>query len=725
MTRRALGWTALAVFLLGVNTGVMVWLRGRGGDGGGGGVARARTPRDPPPEFPVHPRSPGAGEALAPHGEMRALAVRVTDARGIPLRGAAVRVLAHRRALRSPFPNPVLAEAVAGADGTAGFRDLPAAALWRVEASAPGRAPGVATGPGPEITVALWQAGVLSGRVLEEGGDAPVAGATVEVLPSQPEAEHAPAAAGVTGLDGSFTIGNLAKGTWRVFVASPRHGPGKQEPVSIEEGATTTIDLRVPRGLDLAGRVLFAGSEKPLAGGSVRVEEWGGDPGRPPWFREAAVDAGGRFLLPAVPRERAASCWVTTVEGTVISAPFPRPRVDPATGLQEGDLVVSIPWNTPSGLRYQGRVTDARGAPVAGARVFVGDSLARLVEGMDRTGSFRLRETRTDGDGRWSLPGSGHIGGEALVLHPDFAPGSFDLPYRSRNRTFDFVLADARALLVIARDEGGRPVAGMEVRALLRSPKRPLSQSVFGDVIEGLRANPVTDGEGRAVVGPVGPGTWYLLGRTSDGALAGEVLVELEEEGGAAGVVDLPMVRLGLVEGRVRGFDGGGVPGVPMSIIDGYTSEERTAVTGADGRFSLPALPPFPWAPAGEGCFLSLGAVEGWRPGTRSLRAVPGTPVDWIVAGAEEAPESLAVRVFESPGRPAMQVSWEMRFDGGAGGKAEGWGAEVPGGGGALTVPLVRGRGAVLTVTAAGRGDGAVHLDTLAPGTTTLDLVID
>ncbi|MCK6482367.1 MAG: carboxypeptidase-like regulatory domain-containing protein, partial [Planctomycetes bacterium] len=524
MTRRAALAIACAVLLVGGNTALMLHLRS--GRPAGDRFPSGRPPADPPPEHPVRPRPFAAGEPLLPREEARALRVLVADPAGAPVPGAVVRVRAHRRVRRGPFPDPVLAEGRTGGDGAASFPALPARARYLAEAEAPGRAPGSADGPGPELAVLLHGAGVLSGRVLEEGTDAPVEGAEVELLPAAdtdpPEAPnrrlHPPAEARcATGSDGTFRFEGLPPGTWRVRVRPLLHGPpGEDAAATLGEGGEAVLDVRVRRGVDVAGRVLFAGSDRPLAGGILRVAASSGF-GRPPsWVREVPLDGEGRFLLPSLPAWTAApAAFATSPAGAVASAPFPRPVIDPATGRQAGEVVVHIPWNNPAGLAYAGRVTDARGAPVAGARVLVGEGLPVLVGMRDRGGvAGGGGEAWTGVDGKWSLAAQGHLGGEVLVLHPDFAPGYFLLPYRSRNRTFDFTLADPAALLVLARDAAGRGVAGAEVRALLRHPEETLGRLTFGDVLEGLRANPVTDRDGRALVGPLGPGSWYLAARS-------------------------------------------------------------------------------------------------------------------------------------------------------------------------------------------------------------------
>ncbi|MCK6480301.1 MAG: hypothetical protein L6R43_09160, partial [Planctomycetes bacterium] len=101
---------------------------------------------------------------------------------------------------------------------------------------------------------------------------------------------------------------------------------------------------------------------------------------------------------------------------------------------------------------------------------------------------------------------------------------------------------------------------------------------------------------------------------------------------------------------------------------------------------------------------------------------MPGEPALWTLARKGEAEGSLLVKAVDGGGRPLMEGSWEIRFANGRGGRAEGWGGEGIGQA-IFTVPLVRGRGAVLTVKAAGAGEGSVGLDALPIGTESLDVV--
>jgi len=524
-----------------------------------------------------------------------------------------------------------------------------------------------------------------------------------------------------TGEVGSFVFEDLPPSTWSVEVEAPRHGlPAPRAPFPLVEGAEVELDLVVPPGHDIPGLVVYAGSDRRLEGGRILLR---GPPrvgGGALWRREAPVSREGRFTLPGVPVEAFfGECIVMTAEGVAIRVGFPRPVVNPATGAVSGEVVVAIPWNSPAGLDYNGRITDARGAPVAGARVVVGNAVLRDLPRRDANPWGPPFGALTDADGRYHLPDTGYMGSRVLVLHPDHAPGYFELPYRSRTRTFDFVLGDPMALWVLVKDPSGRPAAGAEVRALLEETDPAGGEENRGDVLEGMRSTPVTDGGGRATVGPLGPGSWVLAARSPDGMLAGRVSVVLEE-GGVGGVVELTLSEAPVMGGILVDLDDAPVAGVVVGFVNAFTGEGGNGRTGEDGRFTLSLPTVGLWAEVVTPVTLSLDAGADLRTGSRYRQVPSGSEVSWRVVRRADAPRDLVVHVVGGDGEPVMGFLWEMRFRGDRGGTGEGWGGEIPGRGD-LTIPFVRGRGAVLTVVSK-EGGARVLLDELPPGTTTTTL---
>lgn len=97
---------------------------------------------------------------------------------------------------------------------------------------------------------------------------------------------------------GRFTIEDVPAGTWDVYVEAPSHPIARAADVRVEAGQAAQLQVRMERGLGLAGRVLARSDGRPIAGAEVEVLATGGA-GRlyNPDRGGATSDADGRFEL--------------------------------------------------------------------------------------------------------------------------------------------------------------------------------------------------------------------------------------------------------------------------------------------------------------------------------------------------------------------------------------------------------------------------------------------
>jgi RNA polymerase sigma factor (sigma-70 family) len=233
-------------------------------------IASASVPSAPPQATVVREPASAPDVAAAPapfhvrwHG-------RCVDEHGAPLAGALV-VLEADVQLLLPFAER-RREAASGPDGTFALEQLPAAASYRLTASAPDRVPvGVAWAhvePGRSYALGdlvLAPGGGVRGRVVDTNGAAR-AGVPVRVLrtvaaPADGELRQAGTADFTTGADGTFaSAGALAPGPWTALVLSPyvASDPGARRELTIEVGRVTAdIELVVPAaGASLRLRVV-------------------------------------------------------------------------------------------------------------------------------------------------------------------------------------------------------------------------------------------------------------------------------------------------------------------------------------------------------------------------------------------------------------------------------------------------------------------------------------
>ncbi len=266
-----------------------------------------------------------------------------------------------------------------------------------------------------------------------------------------------------------------------------------------------------------------------------------------------------------------------------------------------------------SWLALTGRVTDADGAPVEGARVSVSgpaiDGIARreAVCAVDggyglvgippewRTEARALIEVRAPGFGPLLVPatGSGWGGGEPL-------PGG------GARGEQDFVLVEPAAVRGrVLREEDDSPVGGARVVAWWESPGQFRPGEMLAE----------DDGPRRLVLGEAcsaADGTFHLVGLPARGLHeAVGVRIGAVAEGRAVGVLhfadarpgrlqerDLLLVRAGAVEGRVLRADRRPAAGACVAVYSRAAvvpalppAAGLLATTGPDGRYRIDGVP--------------------------------------------------------------------------------------------------------------------------------------
>ncbi len=323
--------------------------------------------------------------------------------------------------------------------------------LHQVSVRAPGYAPrtGVAVDPVRGLaTLALDRAAVIEGRVIDGHGD-PVANTQVElsvrdhdgavtwlsgatvafrealfgaqargpralvpagelgVMPGRvPLIPLAPVPAGVTvdraapgfttGADGTFRIEEVPPGVVVVTANHPAYVRGDSEGRLVRAGERAELTVTLHRGGTLDGRVV---SERgfPLRNTQVEIRS-----STDPIPRRVFTLEDGTFRVPSVRGHVA----LVALAGARVAA---RAEVDVLD-----DAVVLVTLTVPGSLRHiEGRVTDTRGFPVAGASV----SLTSL----DRT-ALGSAITITHADGTFDTVMGGARGLNLEVRHPEYAP---------------------------------------------------------------------------------------------------------------------------------------------------------------------------------------------------------------------------------------------------------------------------------------------------------------
>ncbi|MEM6792640.1 MAG: carboxypeptidase regulatory-like domain-containing protein [Acidobacteriota bacterium] len=195
--------------------------------------------------------------------------------------------------------------------------------------------------------------------------------------------------------EGRFRLAELAAGTWRLEV-STQDGKTATESVELREGeGEPEVVLKLERGLEITGTVLRNG--EPAAGATVSVRA--GRRWIPPGQRP--TDAEGRFKA-SIPEPGRFELWVQSRGSTRTRQTF-----DLAGG---EDLVLEYREST-----VTGRVLDAEGQPILGARI------------RSRAGEGEETATRTDTYGRYRLEALGFGAVEIVASRDGFAQKTRDL----------------------------------------------------------------------------------------------------------------------------------------------------------------------------------------------------------------------------------------------------------------------------------------------------------
>ncbi len=667
---------AVAVLLLGG-----AWLVHRGGGEDGprpaastSPVAAARAREAAAKPAPLLP--PGVETASVPVAvKGPSIRGRVVERDGTPAGG--LRVLS----LPEDLPDPVLPEVGEGGRGPARETRTgpdgrfvvaldPDHALYALFASAPGRSPEVRKGlrPGEELEIVLGPRCDLVGTVRDLDGH-PVAGARVLwlVVLSGIRIERE----GVSAEDGTYRVVGITS-PWTDQLEAPQstvvraaaegfapfQAPGQL--VEMDGKGNRRLDLYLPRGATIRGRVVDAETGTPLPG--ARVLLWSNEsvPGvhmlagyrnNPYSMRalgEKRTEPDGTFSLPGVPAGGVSPVGLAWAD---FDHPWLGFLLAWAEGYARNSERVTVPGDgavvdyeirlRPAGS-IRGRVVDGAGHPVAGAGIWAGDeahpdeawtpppAFGRLPGPSAVTGADGTYLVEAAGASR-TVPGGSTVTARAKDAIPE-DPGksvTVEVHPSAVAEAPDIVLAPTTpSVIVEVRDGRGEPVFGAPVAppAGAWSPARA-----------------VTDREGRCRVafGPKDPALgkgavrFLVLAKGFAPALSDAVVPSLDEP---------PVVRVSLlpghcVAGHIRHASGVPAGGVPVIVSDGRIPIERVgrpgpwqeglvayggSTAGQDGSFLVVDLPEGPYSVTADTSYPAPQGVD--RPWVHA--AVPDVPTD-------------------------------------------------------------------------------------------------
>ena len=493
----------------------------------------------------------------------------------------------------------------------------------------------------PEVStydIRLAAGGSVRGRVLEDAGGAPVAGAQVVVevrgnwSPDGWDGSRGAKAAAATSADGTFAFGDLPAGRLQTlavlsegFIDYPDPSfEASAQPTVLVPGGVVEREIRLRRGTVIRGRVLGPEGE-PVAGAEVVflshaqtrfgiTTDTGGNPLRLPRALSAPTGADGAYrisgarpgvgmlavrarglFLPGATEE----AWSRVVEG-------PKPGSDaviavPLAGDVERDLRLV------AGSSIEGTVSDGEGRPLPGVRVGIEDAASTFGTGAPRipwteapvfldarvpTGSPSPAPTGpsgvTDGAGaflivdvppgrRLTVRATGETGNWGTPATIETRPGE-------RVRGVALTLSRGGAIAGTVRRSDGEPLAAPRLR-LVPGRRAWEPWTTGGEEINRQRAGALPVGEGGAFrVEGLAPGSYQIeAGAEGCGTLIG---AEVEvRDGETRDDVEILLPPELTVEGRAVDGDGNAVPGAEVLVIpaEGTKYAEPTIVKGEDG----------------------------------------------------------------------------------------------------------------------------------------------
>ena len=440
-----------------------------------------------------------------------------------------------------------------------------------------------------EPVVVVSPAATLAGRVVNAAG-APLAGARVAVSP--PAGLEAR-----VGADLSRSWPNLAETT------TDAHGAFHLARASLAAGARLTVHAvgyreyvaSVPPSGGLAPTVVLEHPPVRLTG---RVMDPSGAavPGARVGFGDLGTtsDGDGAFVLHLEPGQASGDAAPPAlVAGSAEHQPVrvEAPR-DPDTGWPRWPAHLDVTLGPPP-ARFTGRVVDAAGAPVHGARVWLTDPTPLLVESLEDEGAVELASALPDGSpaGPHVITAEQLLGGRETGWRPitTGADGAFTLPGVAERPYVLAALApgslcmttsapaapgDGPLLLRLPDDELrpalhgrlvdrlGRPVAGADVS--LRRPGLTIAHTTWWTAGRAARS----DAQGRFRLGSLdGAGTWLRV--------QGEGLVTVDRPvpPAAAGEVEFLVparreLRLNLSEPIADAFEVLDITGTALLLAD-------------------------------------------------------------------------------------------------------------------------------------------------------------
>lgn len=465
---------------------------------------------------------------------------------------------------------------VTGPDGRYQFRNVaagPVRVVARHPSWQPTAEPAFVVGESPRLDLAFARPALapLRGRVLAAATQAPIAGATIELLPPNQKLGLVDGITALSGPDGTFLLTGLARGNMRMVVRHPDHGAVlRTQQVGI---ASEEVLVEMPPRTQVQGVLAADGDASLLRGGEVlELRDLAG------LTCYVTVAADGRFR-----------CGTPLSPGPLrIRAFGGRFAFENSLGDETGVTLeesprndLELPIRKPTIVR--GRIVDPNGKPLAGAAVVrtrmlsarsIGDAALQLDRDLLLTQFAQLFGSERDE----VLARAGDDGTFELLAQK---PGPLLVRLDARGygrKLLRFEVGGDRAPTELGDVVLGR---GGAVGGVVSRGPRLLAGAVVAIDGRDAAATVVSDRFGRWMVGDLVPGAYRVRARLPSGAAEGDVVVRGD---GSIANLDLRLGAGRSVRGVVRGSDGQPLAG---ALVGERGASGRTTTTDASGEFVL------------------------------------------------------------------------------------------------------------------------------------------
>jgi protocatechuate 3,4-dioxygenase beta subunit len=295
----------------------------------------------------------------------------VTNDIGDPIPGAEVGAMIERE---GRFIRRVVRTGATGEYRLSGLGEEPVHLSVSAEGHGGERRPEVLPGA-KDVDFVLQRNGSVVGRVVVEGGGIPSAFEVRSYLEAEADQQQGgfrqfsrlrgSDAGPFSNPDGSFTVDDVAPGTYTVEARAQGLAPGKVTGVRVVSAAITDAGpIVLERGMTIRGRVLAAGDDTPVTGAAVTVAVPStiGFRFEPPGLGDATITGGdGLFVVEGV----AAGAHTVSVEHPDYS------RAESRVAVKDGVDLPEVVVRLSKGGTITGTVRDADGEPVPDDRIML------------------------------------------------------------------------------------------------------------------------------------------------------------------------------------------------------------------------------------------------------------------------------------------------------------------------------------------------------------------